>query len=426
VSEDHLHEPARLPLWGISEWMCYHSNYDKPCRGPDEIDICVGLHAEAGFDHLVWNLGRSVVDYWSDLPHLTRMCEQGDRVGGASWAFVGQVMDAVCPLRRALASCAGTGMELWGRLGMNRHYGSDAYSGVTSRLALNNPHLRERSKSGKPVPSRLCYACDEVQQERIDILLEAHRIGVAGVVLDFCRQMPMLQYHEALVEPFRRDAGTDPRQIDAADPAAYEAWFQYRADVLTGFLGRLRRVMREQETDLGRACPILARIPDSGRWLMRAYGLDSERWCRDDLVDGLMLSPFPITREDLDLHPEEHVGVARLHGKRCIGGIGSKGLLENGVESNTGFYHEQPVHALAARQLDAGVEGLSLYQSETMLRMHYLRELWGSLPSPVEIRRRAACPAPEPEIAAAIGMDWHAHLRGRYGLRAADAGEGAL
>ena len=89
------------PVFGISEWMCYYANYDKPCPGPKALAECVDLHLQAGCDHLVWNLGRSVVDYWSELPHITRMCENGDQVGGISWSFVRKVMDEVCPLRHA-------------------------------------------------------------------------------------------------------------------------------------------------------------------------------------------------------------------------------------------------------------------------------------------------------------------------------------
>jgi len=55
-------------------------------------------------------------------------------------------------------------------------------------MALEKPQLRERSKRGNEVAGRLCHALEEVQQERIDILLEAQRIGVQGLVLDFCRQ----------------------------------------------------------------------------------------------------------------------------------------------------------------------------------------------------------------------------------------------
>ena len=254
---------------------------------------------------------------------------------------------------------------------------------------------------------------------RIEILLECQRIGVDGLVLDFCRQMPMLRYHSALVEPFMVETGVDPREIDTDDFEAYRAWFQYRADVLTGFMDELRRTVRAQEAELDRRCPIVARVPDNARWLMLAYGLDSEHWCAEDLVDGLMLSPFPKTREDLALHVEYHAAAAHRHGKVCIGGVGSKGLIESRVEENTGFYLAQPAYAVAARQYAAGVDGMSLYQSETLVRMDYLAKLLGEVGLPsVVVERAATLPKPtrpRPEI----GMDWHAHMEGRHSLRSA-------
>ena len=31
------------PVFGISEWMCYYANYDKPCPGPGALNECVDL-----------------------------------------------------------------------------------------------------------------------------------------------------------------------------------------------------------------------------------------------------------------------------------------------------------------------------------------------------------------------------------------------
>ena len=221
------------------------------------------------------------MDYWSDLPNATRMCELSDQVAGKPWAFVRSVMDQVCPLRHALECCRQRNMALLGRLGMNRHYGGGQYAAVTSRFARDNPAFHERSKPGNRVSHRLCYAIEEVQHERTDILLEIQRIGVDGLVLDFCRQMPVLMYHEALVDPYIQEHGADPRNIDSDDPDDYRDWFQYRADILTGFMRKLRQRVREQERALDRACPIIARVPDNAPWLMIAYGLDIERWLAD-------------------------------------------------------------------------------------------------------------------------------------------------
>lgn len=178
----------------------------------------------------------------------------------------------------------------------------------------------------------------------------SQRIDVDGLILDFCRQMPMLMYHDALVNPYMKERDTDPLSIDSTDPDNYMDWFQYRSDVLTGFMRRLRAEVRKQEKELERPCPIIDRVPDNVPWLMIAYGLDIERWCGEDLVDGTMLSPLPVCVEDKDRYPEYHISVAHKHGKICIGGIGSLNLIKNGVHKSTGFFHRKPVYKMAHRQ----------------------------------------------------------------------------
>ena len=116
---------SRVPVMGISEWMCYYANYDMDI--PDDevkvIDECIDVHLDVGVDRIIWNCGRTVVDYWSNLPNVTRMCELNDMVGGKSWTIVAAVMKKVCPLRRAIKYCRERDMPILGRLGMNRHYG---------------------------------------------------------------------------------------------------------------------------------------------------------------------------------------------------------------------------------------------------------------------------------------------------------------
>jgi hypothetical protein len=65
------------PLYGISEWQCWYGHYDITEFDPETvIDDCVDAHLEAGFNHLVWNAGRSTVTYESELPHTTRLYER--------------------------------------------------------------------------------------------------------------------------------------------------------------------------------------------------------------------------------------------------------------------------------------------------------------------------------------------------------------
>ena len=70
---------------------------------------------------------------------------------------------------------------------------------------------------------------------------------------------------------------------------------------------------------------------------------------------------------------------------------------------------------------------MSLYQSETLVRMEYLKELIGNLGKPEVVTRMAEeLPVPDLPENDDTGMDWHAHGRGRYGLRVEVAGDAAL
>jgi hypothetical protein len=148
---------------------------------------------------------------------------------------------------------------------------------------------------------------------------------------------------------------------------------------------------------------------------MKEYSLDVERWCAEGLVDATMLSPFPHSPEDVRHYPEYHVAVAHAHGVACYGGIGSYNLIKNGNEAgvweNTGFYHPKPVYRLALRQHDAGVDAMTLYQSDSLIHMSYLDELFRVAADPAALRARTA-ELPDPDLPEnyLIGTDWHSRI----------------
>ncbi len=435
-----------VPVMGISEFQNWYQHYDYdipelelPVDEPEKaITDCIDVHLETGMNNIVWSCGRSVVAYHSELERSTR---QGTYP-------MKPILDQICPLRTALDYAQKKDMAILGRLAMNRHYRpnskpGEAWHGNSSRFAGEHPEYREKGKLSREISHRLCYAIEEVKQERVDILMEIQRLGVGALVLDYCRQMPVLLYHDALVEPYKEKTGIDPREIYSTRPEDYADWFQYRADVLTGFMEKLRREVAAQERELGRDCPIIVRVPDCAPWLMIAYGLDIERWCRDDLVDGLMLSPFPRTIEDVKLYPERHIETAHKYNKYVIGGIGSLNLMRskgNGNQlENTGFYHDKPVYEKAARQYRAGADAMSIYQTETLARLDYLKSFLvtaGNTGKVIENSEKMSDPDPEVLIRNnsspwSLGLDWHScwcHPKMRRGesLSTMIAGNSAL
>ena len=203
-----------------------------------------------------------MVDYWSDLPNMTVWCVVNHLVGGQDWLFVTNILEEICPLRQAISPCRDCNMSILGQLGMNRRYRSADYAGVTSRFASDNLHLYEKTKLGNPVSHRLCYAREEVQLGTNRCSVRNQRIGVDGLVLYFCRQILMCHYDTGRFL-YRAKHGVDPRNIQSRNPDDFRQWFQYRGDILTGFIGRLRQAVREQERMLGHTCPIITRVPDN-------------------------------------------------------------------------------------------------------------------------------------------------------------------
>jgi hypothetical protein len=238
--------------------------------------------------------------------------------------------------------------------------------------------------------------------------------------------MPILAYHTSIVDPYIERHGKDPRQIRSAEPDDYVHWFRYRARILTGFLRRLRAEVRRQEAELKRPCPIVARVPDYAPWLMVACGLDVETWFANDLIDASMLSPFPRIRDDLRSYPAYHVGAAHRHGKLCLGGVGSKGLQLPGQRDLPGAKVEYAC-LVADRQHKAGVDGMSLYQSESLCRKAYLGDMIRRLGDREWIAQAAARVAePQPnDPRYYIGKDWHS-TPGSEGLSVKDFGNNAL
>ncbi len=397
-------------VFGISEWQNYYRGDEPGINTPKIIDECVEAHLAVGIDGIVWNAGRATILYHSELPHTTRQYELGfaPKLQRVSCQYVLDVLKQCCPLRRAIELGHANGIPILGRLSMNRFYGAPNTIDSTSRFYQAHPGWVEVGKLGQPIRDRMCYAIPGVQQERLDILLEIQRIGVDALVLDYCRQMPILWYHPAIVQPHHQKTRIDPRSIDTTKPEDYTEWFQYRADILTSFMRKLRAEVRKQEEQLGRPCPIVARVPDYAPWLMVACGLDIETWFAEDLIDATMLSPFPRLRDDMRSYPEYHAGAAHRHGKLCIGGVGSKGLQKPGQMDLPDARVEYACQ-VADRQYKGGVDAMSLYQSESLCRKDYLKEMVRRLGDKEWIARAAdglEDPQPDDERYY-IGKDWH-------------------
>ena len=196
--------PAQWTVFGISELQCWLGHKNPTASSPTGHDAedCLGAHQACGIRHVAWDLGRSVLNYHSDLPEATCFglhelpVRHPEKINVESRIFA-RVLQERCPLRAAIRYAHHNGMVLYGRLCMNRHYSPGTIH--RSWFAQEHPGWCEVDKDGWLDPSRLCFGIPEYREERIAILLEAVSIGVDGLHLDFLRQPPLVRYQHVFV-----------------------------------------------------------------------------------------------------------------------------------------------------------------------------------------------------------------------------------
>ena len=111
-----------IPVYGISEWEHVFLMAPHPAaQSQTPVEDCIELHRSVGMNQIVWNCGRSTVDYRTDLANASAFGI--GKAGAESASYKARIIHQYCPLRRALEHGHRTGVSILGRLAMNRHYG---------------------------------------------------------------------------------------------------------------------------------------------------------------------------------------------------------------------------------------------------------------------------------------------------------------
>lgn len=378
-------------VWGVVELNCWlgHVPYTQP-TGRDA-EECVDAHARCGITHLVWDLGRSVLTYHSDLPDATHLWDNAHLPGlrfqdRASLRMLGER----CALRAAIAHAKPRGMVVYGRLCMNRHYAPG--SPHRSAFADRHPEWCEQRKDGWVDVSRLCYAIPEYRRERVAILREAAQIGCDGLCLDFCRQPPAVRYHPSLVAGYRKRTGVDARKLSlSGDREAFLDWCRYRAESVTLLMRELKDALDPVRQRYGRPIPVRARVPDDGFEANLVAGFDVPAWCREGLVGEVALSELHWLDEYREWSARPYVKLGEETGVAVLAGSNCLPMQAGGWSGEVNPKGVNPV-VLARRALrgyEQGARGISLYQSDTGVRWPGLAEFLPALSDPAELRRVA-------------------------------------
>ena len=350
------------PLVGVADWCDY---FHPPPGGhsaggrlaEDQFDALLKGHAEVGMRTIAWAIGRSWVEYHSKLAQTTRFpcvpLETIEPEYRRTYAGRAHMINAYCPLTCALGRRSRHGVEIRAWLAMQRHYGEKAYGGIfASKWFRSHPEWRRWSKNAAgPSAAVVCYYFPEVRKERVDIFCEVAEKSPDGLVVGCCRQVPMLLYHPEMVAAYRKLTGVDPLEIDATAQEQYERWIRWRANFFTETLRELKRQLEPIRGKTGKPIPIVARVPSKGLFYNMAQGLDVETWCREKLVDRIQLDPLEDCegRGSHDVRP--YVELGRRCGIEVYGGIGNS------------FWNYTVMYKRALGLLDAGVDGIELYES---------------------------------------------------------------
>ena len=355
----------RKTVWAIAElWQWLYQK--QMSSGTDSAD-CLQNHLDLGIRNVIWSLGRSTLDYQSSLPNSTMYV--GDT--RPETKVIADSFQGECSLRAALDFAAKNEMIIYGRLGMNRHYGDALGGGLCSRFIASHPEWMERHRNGKMDTTKVSFAIPEYRAERISILLEAARIGAHGLCLDFCRQPPAVRYHPEILNPWLAAGRDDPRHMRTGSPE-FLAWSQHRCSFINIFMRDLRAGLRSLEKDLKRTIPIMARIPEATLPINLMEGFDLRTWLDERLVDEVALDPVWIWDFEYPDSAREYVALARSHGVKIYGGANT--TAGRGVRVNIRAFLER-----VSRNHEEGVDGIALFQTDAALLVPDLKALFSPL-----------------------------------------------
>ena len=355
-------DTKRKTVWGIAElWQWLYEK--QQTSGHDSAD-CLQAHLDHGIRHVIWALGRSTLDYQSALPTSTRYA--GDT--RPETKVIGDSFRQECSLRAALAFAEKNNIVIYGRLGMNRHYGDSLGGGLRSQYIAAHPEWMEKHRGGQADGTRVSFAIPEYRAERIAVLLEAAQIGAHGLCLDFCRQPPIARYHPLILEPWLKTGRDDPRKMTVGSPE-FLAWAQHRADFVNLFMRDLRDQLRKLEKTTQRKVPVMVRIPEATLALNLMEGLDLRTWLKENWVDEITLNPLWIWDIDYPDTARPYLELARAHGAKVYGGANT--VTGKGVTANARGFLER-----VARNYDEGADGIALFQTDAALLDPALKALF--------------------------------------------------
>ncbi|MFV0443749.1 MAG: GDSL-type esterase/lipase family protein [Planctomycetaceae bacterium] len=152
-----------------------------------------------------------------------------------------------------------------------------------------HPEWRCVDYDGTPT-MHLSYAVEEVQDHLIEVYREVLQRRPDGVGFLFHRGLPLMLWEEPFRRRFMEAYTDDPRTLPEDDVRVH----RMRAEIMTGFLRKIRRLLDETaqaspnpDRRLKLAVTTFSTPEDNER-----FGLDVETWIREGLIDQIGIAWF--------------------------------------------------------------------------------------------------------------------------------------
>jgi hypothetical protein len=186
------------------------------------------------------------------------------------------------PLRLIAEACRRNGLGCYAAIRMASFHTAPYEDIFNSEFWKAHPEYRIVQYDGRQ-SVMFSYAFPEVRKMYLDLMREMLDYSIDGIHFEFLKEPMLMGFEEPLVSSFRKKYGRSPLDADFKD---WQRWYQYRADIMTGFVRSVRAMLDEEGAKCGRRFGLSARIPCYNYF---EAGLDPKAWIAEGLVD--MLAP---------------------------------------------------------------------------------------------------------------------------------------
>ena len=356
MSNQELPKYRIILNWDGDDALCQR---EVPMSRESFIEVLYSALEDSPVDCVFWNgSAGSTAFYPSGVLEFKADSEEGKCAKQNQWRSIANARAMIDrgkdPNRTAIEGARQHGLDVFFSFRMNDQHGDPT---DMPRLKRDNPDLLLGDQAPVWFSTSYDYTQKSVRDHRLDMIREmAEKYDFDGIELDWQRHA----HHMPVEHAYRR---------------------RY---VLTDFMRRAHQIVAEAGIRRGRPLYLAARVGASLESCLHV-GYDVERWVEEGLMDYLI--PSACAEMDSSLDAPYWVELCAGTGIHVSPSLGGWFYNETHGTSEPETHFRRATRALAARLLEAGIDGLYLFNWYTMkaMRRDFIAEL-GDL----EILRRSS------------------------------------